>query len=177
MDATDGNHWYAVRVKPNCERAAASSLNSKGFEHCLPVHRQMKRWSDRYKLVEKPLFPGYIFCRFEASRRVAVLSAPGVLHVVCFGGVPAPIEPAEIAAVQAVVTSGLTVEPWPYVENGQRVWIEKGPLAGVSGVVLDSKLGRRLIVSVTMLMRSLAVEVDADWVRPLSRAAGGGSYA
>ncbi len=177
MNAADGNHWYAVRVKPNCERVAASSLSSKGFEHCLPVHREEKRWSDRHKIIERPLFPGYVFCRFDFGRRVAVLSTPGVMHVVCFGGVPAPIEPAEIAAVRAVVTSGLAVEPWPYLENGQRVCIDKGPIAGVSGVVLDSKPGRRLIVSVTMLRRSVAVEVDADWVRPLSRDMRGSSYA
>jgi transcription antitermination factor NusG len=99
------------------------------------------------------------------------------MHVVCFGGVPAPIEPAEIAAVRAVVTSGLAVEPWPYLENGQRVCIYKGPITGVSGVVLDSKPGKRLIVSVTMLRRSVAVEVEADWVRRLSRDMRGSSYA
>jgi transcription antitermination factor NusG len=173
----DEGHWYAVRVKPNCERVAATSLSSKGFEHCLPVRREEKRWSDRFKTVERPLFPGYVFCRFDFGRRVAVLSTPGVLYVVCFGGVPAAIEAAEIAAVRAIVTSGLAVEPWPYLENGQRVWIEKGPIAGVGGVVLDSKSGSRLIVSVTMLRRSVAVEVDADWVRPLSRDVRGSSHA
>lgn len=177
MSINDEGHWYAVRVKPNCERVAATSLSSKGFEHCLPVRREEKRWSDRYKTVERPLFPGYVFCRFDFGRRVAVLSTPGVLHVVCFGGVPAAIEAAEIAAVRAIVTSGLAVEPWPYLENGQRVWVEKGPIAGVGGVVLDSKSGRRLIVSVTMLRRSVAVEVDADWVRPLSRDVRGSSHA
>jgi transcription antitermination factor NusG len=177
MDTLSGNHWHAVRVKPNCEWVAASSLSSKGLEHYLPVHRQEKRWSDRNKIVERPLFPGYVFCRFNLGWKVAVLSTPGVLHVVSFGGVPALIEPAEIDAIRAVVTSGLAVEPWPYVENGERVRIERGPIAGVSGVVLDSKPGRRLVVSVTMLRRSLAVEVDADWVRPLPRDIRGSSYA
>ena len=127
MNTPEGNHWHAVRVKPNCERVAASSLSARGFEYCLPVYCQEKRWSDRYKLVERPLFPGYIFCRFELGQRTAVLTTPGVMHVVCFGGIPAPIEPAEIEAVRTVVTSGLAVEPCPYVENGQRVWPSPKP--------------------------------------------------
>ena len=174
---TGVNHWHAVRVKPNCERVAAISLSAKGIEHCLPVRRQEKRWSDRYKVVEKPLFPGYVFCRFDLGQRVAVLTTPGVVHVVCYGGSPAPIDPAEIEAVRTLETSGLDVEPWPYVESGQRVWIERGPIAGVEGVVLDSKSGRRLVVSVTMLRRSVAVEVDAEWVRPLPREMKGSPYA
>jgi len=177
MNTLDGSNWYAVRVKPNCERVAASSLSGKGFDHCLPVHSLEKRWSDRNKRIERPLFPGYVFCRFGAGQRGAVLTTPGVMHVVCFGGIPAPLDPADIEAVRAVATSGLAVEPWPYLENGQRVWIEKGPISGVGGVVMDSKSGRRLIVSVTLLRRSVAVEVDADWVRPLTRGLRGSFYA
>lgn len=167
MENIERCQWYALRVKPNCERVASLSLGSKGVEHCLPVRRQRRRWSDRYKLVEEPVFPGYVFCQFGLGHRVAVLSSPGVMQIVSFGGTPAPIDPAEMAAVQAISSSGLSMEPWPYLETGQRVYVAEGPLAGLSGIVLDSKTRHSLVVSVTLLRRSVAVDLDAAWVRPI----------
>ncbi len=167
MNRGEAGQWYAVRVKPNCERTAAAVLSAKGLEHCLPLYKDRRRWSDRYKTVELPLFSGYLFCRFDRARRVEVLSTPGILHVVSFGGVPAPVEPAEIAALQAIVGSGLPAEPWPYLEAGQRVRIVEGPIAGVCGIVCGFKSRHRLVVNVTLLRRGVSVEVDSDWVSPM----------
>jgi len=167
MDRGEADQWYAVRVKPNCERTAATVLSAKGFEHCLPVYKDRRRWSDRYKTVELPLFPGYIFCRFDRGRRAAVVATPGVLHVVSFGGVPAPVDAAEVAALQAIGGSGLAAEPWPYVEAGQWVRIVEGPIAGVCGIVCGFKSRQRLVVNVTLLKRAVCVEVDSDWVSPV----------
>ena len=168
MSTPEMDQWYAVRLKPNCEQTAAAVLSAKGIEYCLPVYKRRSRWSDRYKTILSPVFPGYVFSRFDRSRRSALLSTPGVLHVVSFGGVPVPVDPAEMAAVRAIAESGLSAEPWPYLEAGQAVRIVEGPLMGLSGIVLGLKHGHRLVVNVTMLRRAVSVEVDSDWVHPIT---------
>lgn len=159
--------WYAIRVRANCERTAATSLAARGLECCLPFYSRRSRWSDRIRTVEFPLFPGYLFCRFDRVRRSEVLSASGVVHVVSFGGVPAPVDPTEMAAVQAICGSGTQAEPCPYLEAGQRVEIVGGPVAGLCGMVCQLKRGRRLVVNVSLLRRAVSVEVDSEWVLPL----------
>jgi transcription antitermination factor NusG len=169
MEGRETDPWYAIRVKANCERTATVLLTAKGFQYSLPLFcKQRKRWSDRYKTVEMPLFPGYIFCRFDLSQRAMVLATRGVLHVVSCGGVPVPVDPIEIVAVQAIAESGFPAEPWPYLEAGQRVEMVDGPLAGVSGMVCEQRSRHRLVVNVTLLRRAVSVEVDADWVRPVA---------
>ena len=164
------HEWFAVRVRSNCEIKVAQAFSARGLEYCLPLHKLRRRWSDRYKIVESPLFSGYVFCRFLRSRRTAVLSAPGVLHVVGFGRVPVPLDPEEMAGVLAIAASGLPAEPWPYLKTGQKIMIDGGPLAGVPGIVCRATSHCRLVVNVTLLQRALSVEVESDWVRPLLEA-------
>jgi transcription antitermination factor NusG len=167
-EAKDGNHfWFALQVKPRHEKVAAQALERKGFEQFLPVYRARRRWSDRVKEVHLPLFPGYAFCRFDPLNRLPVLTIPNVVHVVGFGKTPAPVADVEIASLQAIVKSGLPALPWPFLKIGQFVRIDSGPLIGVTGLLLEIKNGHRLVVSVTLLQRSVAVEIDHAWVTPV----------
>ena len=160
--------WFALRVKPRFEKIVATIAHNKGFEAFLPLCRCRRRWSDRFKLVDLPLFPGYVFCRLDPSRRLPLLVTPGVLYLVGVGKIPAPIESSEIEAIQRLVRAGVVAEPWPFLEVGQRVRVEYGPLLGVEGVLVDARKRHRIVLSVTLLKRSVAVEIDSEWVRPMS---------
>jgi transcription antitermination factor NusG len=160
-------NWFALRVKSRCEKMVSSALGSKGFEKFLPLYHCRRRRCDRFKSLELPLFPGYIFCRLDPRFRLPILLTPGVLHFVGIGKTAVPIDDEEIAAIQRVVRSGLSAETWPYVAIGQRVGVEYGPLAGLEGFLVEIRKQQRVVVSVTLLSRSVAVEVERDWVRPL----------
>ena len=159
--------WYAVRVRSNFERTVSRSLQNKGYVEFAPFYRAKRRWSDRTKLVEFPLFPGYVFCRFNVEQRLPILQTPGVVSVVGFGEEFAVINDAEINAVRRVITSGNEVRPWPYLRVGQHVRVRAGALAGLDGLLLDLKNGCRIVVSITILQRSVATELDRDTIEPL----------
>ena len=158
--------WFAVRVSSKHERMATQVLQHKEYETFLPLYKVRRRWSDRFKIIEAPLFPGYIFCRIDPGNQLPVLTTPGVVQIVSFGKTPAPVEESEIAALRAIVNSSLPAKPWPYLREGQRIRIEYGPLTGVEGILLKFKNQNRLVASVTILQRSVAVELDDDWVSP-----------
>ena len=159
--------WFALRVKSRSEKIVAMIARNKGFEEFLPLYQSRRRWSDRFKSVELPLFPGYVFCRLNPEFRLPLLTIPGVLSFVGIGKIPVPIDEAEIAAIQTAVRAGLSAEPYPFLEVGQRVRVAEGPLAGVEGSLVEVRKQQRLVVSVSMLKRSVAVEIDRLWVRPL----------
>lgn len=163
----EGRFWFALRVKPRFEKVAGRILQSKGLEGFVPLYKVERRWSDRIKELELPLFSRYIFCRFSPPERLRVLATPGVQSVVGFGAVPLPVADAEIAALQAVMRSGVAAWPWPYLRIGQPVRVEAGPLAGVEGILLEWRNRGRLVVSVTLLQRSVAVEIDRLDVTPV----------
>jgi transcription antitermination factor NusG len=160
--------WYALQVRPRFEKVIASMLLYKGYEGFLPLYRKRSRWSDRIKEIQFPLFPGYLFCRFDINKRLPILVTPGVMHVVGIGKTPHPVDEAEIAALQAVVISGLQAEPRSYLTAGQKVRIEIGPLAGVEGILVAIKGAKRLVLSVNLLQRSVSVEIDESWVVPIT---------
>jgi len=162
--------WFAVRVRSNHERLTAAHLRERGYEEFSPSWKIQRRWSDRTKEMDQFLFPGYVFCRLNPSHRLPVLTAPGVVDLVGFGKNPAPIPDHEIENVRQMVQSGLLVMPWPYLDLGHRVLIERGPLAGVEGILVEVKRKYRLVVSVQLLQRSVSAEVDRDWIRPLAAA-------
>ncbi|MFB3828578.1 MAG: transcription termination/antitermination protein NusG [Bryobacteraceae bacterium] len=167
LSSLDTERWYAVRVRSNHERVVQAALRYRGIEEYLPVYRKRSRWSDRTRDIDVPLFPGYVFGRFDPARRAAVLVAPGVVQVLGDSSGPLPIDNRELESVRRFVDSCLAVTPWPYVAVGDRVLVEHGPLAGQEGILLRVKDSLRLVVSLTLLQRSVAVEVDRDWVRPL----------
>jgi len=162
--------WYAIHVRSKFERIASTVLQDKGFQEFLPLYRAKRQWSDRVKQLDLPLFPGYLFCRIDiAERLLPIVMTPGVLAIVGAGRCPTAVSDQEIEAIQAVVRSGLPAMPWPGMIAGSLVLVERGPLAGVEGVVLDVNRKSRLIVSVPLLQRAVAVEIEREWVRPLSQ--------
>jgi transcription antitermination factor NusG len=163
--------WFAVRVKPRAEKMVATQVRYKGYDEFLPLYKDRRRWSDRFQWVELPLFPGYVFCRLTSESRLPILTIPGVINFVGIGKAPAAIDDAEIAAIQATTRSGMATEPWPFLSVGQRVRVAEGPLTGMEGLLVEARKRHRIIVSVSLLQRSMAVEIERDWVRPLDSAA------
>jgi transcription antitermination factor NusG len=154
--------WVALQTRPRNERQVELLLTHKGYECFLPMYRQKRQWSDRIVEVELPLFPMYIFCRFNHSAFGKALSTPGVTRVVGFGGQPAEVEVKEIEALQLLAQSRLLREPWVYIPDGTLVQVETGPLAGAQGVFCSSEGRRRLVISVTLLQRSVAIQLDEN---------------
>jgi transcription antitermination factor NusG len=166
--------WFAVRVRSHLESKVAGALLKKGYESYLPAYRVRRRWSDRIKQVDTPLFSGYTFCRFDPLRRLPILTTPGVVSIVGSASGPIAVDEKEIAAVRAMLASGLLVSPWPFLGAGQSVLIEHGPLAGTEGIVVEIKGSYRLVVSISLLQRSVSAEVEREWVRPAAPRIGEG---
>jgi len=163
----EGPEWYALVVKHQQERRTAEALESKGWETLAPMYRARRAWSDRIKELDMPLFAGYVFCRFVYAQKARLLNTPGVRKIVGFGSQPVPVLDAEISAIQTVLRSNLPVRPWPFLKPGDRVRVERGPLRGLEGTLLREKDTLQLIVSVQMLQRSLAAELDPEMIVPV----------
>lgn len=159
--------WFALQVRTRHESGVAGFLEGKGYEFFLPQYTCRKRWSDRVKKVETPLFPGYLFCRFDPEDRLPILKTPGVIQIAGYNRLPVPIEVSEIQAIQALVASGLPSQPWPFLAVGDRVRIETGPLRGYEGLLVEFKGNHRLVLSISLLHRSVAVEIDSASVESL----------
>jgi transcription antitermination factor NusG len=164
----DRQAWYAVRVRTNYESTTATFLRSTGHVIFHPTYRDQRRWSDRVKQLEVPLFSGYIFCHMDINRRLPVLQAPGAMDIVKFGKTFVPVPDEEINSVRTIVSSPLLAKPCPYLNIGERVRVEVGPLAGVEGILLERKNDTRLVLSVNLLQRSIAIEVNLEWVKPVN---------
>ncbi len=163
--------WFGLRVRSRSEPMTTALLEGKGYAPFFPAYNVSRQWTDRIRQVDTPLFPGYLFCRLDSQKILPILTTPGVLGVVGFGKVPAPIDEQEIDAIRAVVTAGLPAQSWPFTREGDEVSIVAGPLRGVRGIVNTLKNDRHLILSITMLQRSVSVEVDLNWVRRVNQAA------
>jgi transcription antitermination factor NusG len=161
-----GLPWFALQVRSQRESHVADQLSAKGYELFLPLYSSRKRWSDRIKKVELPLFPGYLFCRFDPYDRLPILKTPWILQIVGFNHIPSPVDNEEISAVRTLVATGACAQPWPFIGVGETVRIESGPLRGVVGVLTQVKGDHKLVVSITLLQRSVAVEIDAALVTP-----------
>ncbi len=159
--------WYALVVKPQHEKTVSRALREKGYPELLPLYKARRRWVSRSRDVSLPLFPQYVFCQFDPHCRLPVLQIPSVKTIVKFGGTLTPMKESEILAVKAVVDSGLTVAPHEFLSVGTVVRVTSGPLTGVEGILKRVKGTDRLVVSVTLLQQSMAVEIDRQWVVPL----------
>ena len=163
------NHnWYAVCTRHQHEKTAAKILEYKEFEVFLPVYKARRRWQDRVKEISVPLFPGYLFVKAGREGYLPILTTPGVSSIVSCGGQPATIPFSEIEGIRRIVQSTLRVEPHPFLRCGDRVRVKYGPIAGVEGILLRKKNVARLVLSVEMLGKSAAVEVDATHVERVS---------
>lgn len=163
----DKNQWFAIQVRCGREQLTATHLRVRGYEVFLPCYRELRRWSGRPKEIVRALFDGYLFCQIDGEIVGKIVTAPGVVGIVSNGRSPVPVATREVEAIQHIVQSRLSTEPWNAPHLGERVRLEAGPLRGIEGVVLVSKSRHRLVVSVSLLQRSVAVEIDSAWVRLL----------
>jgi transcription antitermination factor NusG len=170
VEADSGFAWYALHTRHQHEKLVARSLVCKGFEIFLPQYTVVRRWSDRAKQLSLPLFPCYVFVRGGLDKRLAILTTPGVHGFVGFAGRAAAIPEQEIDAVRKAAQSA-TIEPHPFLKCGDRVRVTSGPLEGVEGVLVRKKNSLRLVLSLELLARSAAVEVDASAVERVRTAA------
>jgi transcription antitermination factor NusG len=154
--------WFALQVRAKTEQYTSDILSRKGYECFTPMHP-----ADDPRLIRRhkhdiPLFLGYVFCRFDVVKRLPILMTPGVIGVVGTGRIPAPLDDAEIFSIQEAVRRRLVVKPWPSVPVGSKVKISRGPMMGLTGSLVSVKNKRRLVLTVTLLHRSVFVEVDDD---------------
>ena len=168
-----GNRWFALQVQGNHEKAVGYLLGLKGYEQLVPIYQVNSRWSDRVKTLEKPLFPGYVFCRYDPTIGSDVVTTPGVMRVLGTRGHALPVSDAEITAIQAATRSGVAVEPCDYPAADfsimERVSITAGPFSGLEGIVVRTKNSRRLVVSIETIRRSFVTELDAAWLLPIEK--------
>jgi|SRR5882672_990292 len=156
--------WFALQTRPRSENKIDSLLRQKGYECFTPTYRQKRKWSDRTVEIDLPLFPTYVFCRFSPSALGKVVSTSGVIKIVGFGGKPAEVAIEEIDALQLLAQSNLLREPWRHLPDGTMVRVETGPLTGIQGAICLDEDKKRLIISVTLLQRSVAVQLAEDTV-------------
>ena len=159
--------WYAVYTCVRHEKAVARQFSERDVDCFVPLYRAVHRWKDRRKVLELALFPGYVFVRISLSERLKVLQVPSVVSLISFNGRPVPIEEKEIESLRHGLASALHIEPHPYLTVGRRVRLKAGPLVGAEGILVRKKDSCRLVMSIDLLMRSVAVEVDEADVEPV----------
>jgi transcription antitermination factor NusG len=159
-EPTDPLRWFAIKVRSGGEPAAAMALSMRGLEVYSPMRQERRRYSDRMKVVQVAMFPGYIFCRFDISKKVTVLSCRGIEYIVGFSGEPTPINESDLHGIRRLIELGADITP--RLEAGQRVRVIRGPLKGVDGVLLRDGKGPRLAVTIELLRRSVALHVNEE---------------
>lgn len=169
MGIEPADRWYALTVKPRHEFKVLEGLSQlNGTEGFLPTYPDKRLWSDRVKVLDVPLFTGYVFARFKAdTQRMPVLRLGGVKSIVGFGGDPMALADSEIESVRALVASGFPVHQWPFLPVGQRVRVEHGPLKGAEGVIVSQKDVWMMVVTIELLQRSVAVELDRSVLKAI----------
>lgn len=167
--------WWALYTRHQHEKVIADMLTAKGFEVFLPLHSSVRRWKDRRKVLSLPLFPSYVFVRGGLNRKLQVVTTPGVFMALSRGGQLATIPESEIEAIRRAVEGYFDVEPHPFLRCGERVRVTRGSLEGVEGILVRKKNQFRLVLSVDMLAQSVAVEIDAADVEPVTPHAVGAS--
>jgi transcription antitermination factor NusG len=160
--------WYAAHTRANHEKRVAEQLGQRAVEHFLPLYQSVRKWTDRRKRLEVPLFPGYVFVRLPLQERMRVLEIPSVARLVGFDNRPAPLPDHEMEAMRNGLTGQLRAVPHPYLKVGRRVRIIRGPLESREGILLRNKGGFRVVLSVDLIMRSVAVEISAEDIVPVS---------
>ena len=166
--AGSGLNWYALYTCPRHEKCVAQQIEQRSISCFLPLYRSVRRWKDRRKELELALFPGYVFVRLAAEDRLRVLQLPSAVRLVSFNGQPAILPDAEIDGLRQRLTGGICVEPHPYLRVGKLVRVRGGPMQGLEGIIVRRKDRCRLVFSLDLIMRSVAVEVDEAEVEPVA---------
>src|SRR5258708_7198592 len=160
--------WYAAYTSANHEKRVALQLGQRSVEHFLPLYDSVRRWKDRRMKLQLPFFPGYVFVRLALRDRLQVLQVPGVAKLVGFNGLPSALPDSEIEAIQTCLARKACLEPHPYVQVGRRVRVKAGPLEGLEGIMVRKKNRVRFVISLDLIQRSAAVEVEATDLQPIN---------
>jgi len=152
--------WYAAYTRANHERRVVDQLAERGVENYLPQYESVRKWKDRKVRLQMPLFPGYVFVHLALRNRLKVLQVPGVAYLVGFAGSPVAVPEEELARIRGCLGRGMRAEPHPYLTAGRRVRVRSGPLEGLEGIVVRRKNGNRLVISLELIQRAMAVELD-----------------
>ena len=160
-------YWYAIHTRSRHEKVVRDQFLAKGITHLLPLHRKRSVWKDRIKMVEVPLFTGYIFGQFALQDKLQVLQTVGVVRMVGLNGIPEPVPEDQIEVIRRLVEQQLPYSPHPYLKEGMRVRIKRGPLSGAEGILLERRRNYRFIISVDLIQKSVAVDIDSVDVEAL----------
>ena len=159
--------WYALHTRSRHEKVARDQLAAKGITNLLPLWRKRSVWKDRIKMVEEPLFRGYMFGYFALQNKLDVLQSVGIVRIVSINGKPIPVPEEQIEAVQTMVEQRMPYDPHPFLKEGMRVRVKHGVLAGAEGILVAKKNHYRLVISVDLIQQSVAVDIDSAAVEPL----------
>lgn len=163
----DDVHWYAAHIRSRHEKRVADQLAGKNVNFFLPLYQAQHRWKDRLARVDLPLFPGYLFVHIPLRERLRVLEVPGVVRLVSTRGEPVPLDDSEIQILQQGLNEKVKASPHPYLKVGTRVRVKAGALAGLEGILIRMKDTYRVVISVDLIMRSIAVEISSADVEEL----------
>jgi len=163
---TSEQHWYALYTCPRHEKRVAELIQSRSFSCFVPLYRSVRRWKDRRKEIDLVLFPGYVFVQMALEKKSQVLQLPGAVRLVSFNGQPAALSASEIETLQHRLSSVDKAEPHPYLCSGRRVRVRRGAMEGLEGIVVRRKESCRVVFSIDLIMRSVAVEVDEADLEP-----------
>jgi transcription antitermination factor NusG len=168
-DEARGN-WFALSVNVRHEKVVSELLRNKGLETFLPLYKRRHQYAHRFREFELPLFPGYLFCHTFLTRRLPIMTTPGVIKIVGAGRIPIPVDTNEITSLKKVVEAGVAMSPHHFWQSGQIGRISSGPLTGVEGIVVKSKQSTRLVLCITLLQRAVMLEIDSNCVALVSNA-------
>jgi transcription antitermination factor NusG len=160
------SRWFAAYTSPRHEKHVSQQMARRGIQNFLPLYKSIRRWKDRRKELELPIFPGYLFVRMALRERLSVLQVPGVVQLVSFQGRPAPLPDADIEMLQRQLSQGGAAQPHPFLTIGRRVRVTNGPLTGMEGILARKKDKFRVVLSIELIQRSVAVEIDLSDVEP-----------
>jgi transcription antitermination factor NusG len=163
----DVTPWYVAYARPRHEKHIAHQLEQRGIRSLVPLYTSVRRWKDRRKRLELPLFPCYVFVQIALQRRLDLLRLPGVVDLVSFQGKPAPVLTSEIETLQSL-NAATMAHPYPYLQAGRKVRIRSGALQGLEGIFVRRRGQSRVVLSVSLIQRSVAIEIEDADVEPLS---------
>ena len=159
--------WYAAYTRANHEKRVAELLGTRKLEHFLPLYASVRRWKDRRVTLELPLFPGYVFVRLALRDRLQVLQIPGIAKLVGFNGIPTALPEGEIEALRTSLARGARAEPHPHLTAGRRVRVRDGSFASLEGILVRKKNSTRFVISLDLIMRSVAVDIESSQMEPI----------
>jgi len=167
MNQTISLHWYALRTRSRHEKIVRDQLAIQGIEQLLPTVKRLSQWKDRKKEIEVPLFSGYCFVRLASEQKLTVLKTIGVVDIVGASHCPEPVPDEEIVALKTLMTSVLVYDAHPYLHEGMRVEVVRGPLQGVHGILLRKEKRHRLVLGIRLIQQAAVVEIEVSDVVPL----------